>query len=230
MNTTRHDANGLRPSITGRGTARNARGRLGIDSQVSARRTHLILPERLTVDSWRHIGEQISCIAQASAWWLGDWLIYGQDKYPDRYKRAMLGTSLDYQTLKNYAWVARRFEPSRRRDRLSFQHHVEVAALPLTEQDSWLTRAEEFGWSRNELRRQLRSQIEGPSQGRDQRPDVLLQLAFNKQHIDSWQAAADKVGVSFSDWVRAVLDDASAMILDGNSGLPIDGLPIDEFI
>ena len=41
---------------------------------------------------------------------------------------------LDYQTLRNYAWVARRFAMSRRRDTLSFGHHAEVPALPEPEQ------------------------------------------------------------------------------------------------
>jgi hypothetical protein len=41
----------------------------------------------------------------------------------------------------NYAWVARRFAMSRRRDTLSFGHHAEVAALPEPEQDFWLREA-----------------------------------------------------------------------------------------
>ena len=80
---------------------------------------------------------------------------YGQDKFPDRYRRAMAGTALDYQTLRNYAWVARRFAPSRRRDNLSFQHHAAVAALSGPDQDIWLVRAAEFRWSLRQLRTQL---------------------------------------------------------------------------
>jgi hypothetical protein len=46
---------------------------------------------------------------------------------------------------------------SRRRDKLSFQHHAEVAPLPEPDQDLWLNRAERLGWSLSELRRQLRN-------------------------------------------------------------------------
>jgi hypothetical protein len=41
----------------------------------------------------------------------------------------IVATGLDYQTLRNYAAVARRFELSRRRDNLSFHHHAELCAL-----------------------------------------------------------------------------------------------------
>jgi hypothetical protein len=202
----------VRRALLGADHGRAPSSRLVIDPAVSARRTYLNLPDRLSIESWCRIGDQINCIADASAWWLGDWLIYGQDKYPDRYKRAMQRTNLDYQTLKNYAWLARKFEPSRRRDQLSFQHHVEVAARPVPEQDRWLSRAERFGWSRNELRRQLRAQLEQPADTEDERPQVLLRLAFNKQQVDAWQAAADNLGLSLSEWVSIVLDDASSVL------------------
>ena len=70
-----------------------------------------------------------------AAWCLGDWLVFGEQAYAGRYRQAIERTSLDYQTLGNYAWVAKRFSLSRRRDELSFGHHSEVAALPEPEQD-----------------------------------------------------------------------------------------------
>src|SRR5581483_2680626 len=102
---------------------------------AAATRTELRLPEHLPSAEWCRVGQHIALIENASSWWLGDWLVYGQHKFPDRYRKIMAETSLDYQTLRNYAWVARRFHPSRRRDRLSFQHHVTVAPLPESEQD-----------------------------------------------------------------------------------------------
>jgi hypothetical protein len=53
-----------------------------------------------------------------------------------------------YQTLRNYAVVARRLKLSRRRDNLSFQHHAEVCALGFEEQDRWLDLAAESPWRR----------------------------------------------------------------------------------
>jgi hypothetical protein len=139
---------------------------LSLSSAVAARRTALRLPEDLPLVSWRRIGRQINLIGDSSQWWLADWLVYGQARFPDRYKQAVAETSLEYQTLRNYAWVARRFEMSRRRDKVSFQHHAEVAALPEPDQDLWLNRAERLGWSLSELRRQLRTARSNAVEGR----------------------------------------------------------------
>jgi hypothetical protein len=48
-----------------------------------------------------------------------------------------------YQTCRNAASIANAFELSRRRDNLSFKHHVEVAALPSDEADALLDWCEE---------------------------------------------------------------------------------------
>ena len=90
--------------------------------------------------------------SEASSWWLGDWLAFGQMKYGRRYKEGVALTGLDYKTLRNYAMVSRRFELSRRRDDVSFQHHAEVCPLADGEQDRWLELAAVNGWSKAELR------------------------------------------------------------------------------
>src|SRR3954451_21175465 len=99
----------------------------------------------------------MSTYASASAWWLGDWLIFGRMKYARRYKDAVAATGLDYLTLRNYAVVARRFEASRRRQTLSFQHHADLCAMSDEEQDRWLDLAAAGGWTRTELRRRVRA-------------------------------------------------------------------------
>jgi len=68
--------------------------------------------------------------------------------------------------------VARRFELERRRDNLSFAHHAEVAPLTQPEQDYWLRVAEEKGWSRNQLRREVRASL-AERQRRDRPPAEL---------------------------------------------------------
>lgn len=119
-------------------------------------RIGLQIPPKFPYEGWLAIGTQLSGLASSSAWCLGDWLSYGEKTFSGRYREAIEQTSLDYQTLRNYAWVAKRFPMSRRRDTLSFGHHTEVAALPDPEQDYWLRKAEELSWSCKELRRELR--------------------------------------------------------------------------
>src|SRR4051794_1179444 len=111
--------------------------RLSPRYKAMTRRTSLAFPAPLAMADWLAIGEELFVINDASAWWLGDWLVYGQSRYPDRYKRAVEETSLHYKTLRNYSWVARKFDVSRRHDGLSFQHHAEVAGLSAEQQDAW---------------------------------------------------------------------------------------------
>lgn len=59
---------------------------------------------------------------QCSSWCLCDWLAHGEDAFTGRYRDAVERTALDYQTLRNYAWLARPLALSRRRDTLSFAH------------------------------------------------------------------------------------------------------------
>jgi hypothetical protein len=145
-------------------------GRLGVHGLAMTRRTGLELPNNLTLAGWSMIGRQIGLIVDSSTWWLGDWLVFGQDKYPGRYRRAIAATGLDYQTLKNYAWVCRKIPRSRRRDAISFQHHAAVCGLPAAEQDLWLERAERSGWSSHRLRRELRGRPGRPFRSRPGRP------------------------------------------------------------
>ncbi len=179
-----------------------------IDIASSAERTRLSLPDDLTLASWCRIGSQILRLSDSSSWWIGDWLVFGQDKYRNRYKRAMAETSLDYQTLRNYAWVARRFSPARRRAKLTFQHHMEVAALSEEEQDHWLDFALRLGWSRNELRKQVRNSVDGGSEeeGADA---VRLQLQISAERMQRWESEAARLNCSLTDWMTDVLDQAT---------------------
>ncbi|MBB6350115.1 LmbU family transcriptional regulator [Nonomuraea muscovyensis] len=193
----------------GKPLRRPARDRLGVGSAAATRRASLRLPPRLPIEEWRRIGAQIGLISDASKWWLGDWLVYGQTEYPDRYLQAIERTSLDYQTLRNYAWVARKFDVGRRRPGLSVQHHVEVAALPEPDQDRWLTEAETHRWSRNELRRRIRGEAatETGRPGRTRAPAVSVKPSAEQR--ERWEEAATKVNRDLASWMVHVLDEAA---------------------
>jgi hypothetical protein len=188
-------------------------GHMGLERAVVTRRTGLYLPPEMPFTTWQRIGRQIYLISDSSAWWWGDWLVFGEDRYPDRYRRAIAETSLEYQTLRNYAWVARRFPISRRRDRLSFQHHVEVAAQPEADQEVWLTRAEQHGWSRNELRRQLRKR-RSSDLSVTATEEVVLRLNVDRDRQDRWREAATLMKENMSDWIVLSLDRSAAELLD----------------
>jgi hypothetical protein len=167
--------------------------------------SRLALDREMTFENWLGIGRRLSRITNASPWWLGDWLIYGRRAYGERYKAALDVTDLDYQTLRNYAWVARKFPVSRRRDRLSFQHHAEVASLPEPEQDLWLKRADAAQWSKSELRRRVAASRGRPS---CEPAPVTLRFDVAPERALRWQEAAAKAGQDLHEWIANAADAA----------------------
>jgi len=121
--------------------------------------TGLLLDRQMPYERWVDIGRQLASAVSSSAWCLGDWLVYGETRFTGRYRSVIERTSLEYKTLRNYAWVARKIPLARRHECLSFGHHTEVAGLPGPEQDFWLRKAASLGWSRNELRRQVHASL-----------------------------------------------------------------------
>jgi hypothetical protein len=180
---------------------------------LQLRQNGLAFTEEMSFDSWRELGCRVALIANCSAWWLGDWLLYGEQSYGDRYQQAIADTSLSYQTLRNYAWVARKFPMSRRRDTLSFGHHAEVAALLDEEQDAWLTRAERSKWSRSQLRRELRAaKVLNPrASGDEGSVDTrALKIDVPAERHDRWESAAVQKNNSMVEWIIATLDRAAS--------------------
>jgi len=187
---------------------------MGLGSQVSARRTELQLPAGLALGDWNRIGSQIGLLHGCSAWWLGDWLIYGRENFPDRYKQAVAGTSLDYQTLRNYAWVAGRFAVSRRRDSLSFQHHAAVASLMSSQQDLWLDLASSRRWSVAQFQAQLKSAAPSKADIPGTRGMAVLELTIPADRRGRWELAARGNQMSLRDWAIDVLDTAASPTRD----------------
>lgn len=189
---------------------------------MSAKGLHL--PRRMSYDKWSGIGRHLASVCSSSAWCLGDWLVYGEVAFNGRYRDAVEQTSLDYQTLRNYAWVVRQFPLSRRRDKLSFGHHAEVAALSEPEQDFWLQKAEDLAWSVKLLRREVRTSLrersgdfeeqdslavvdEQPPLESDQIhvDTVMLSVRMMADHLDACHVAARKLGLNLDEWAGMVL-------------------------
>jgi hypothetical protein len=191
----------------------------------------LVFPRRLSFDQWVRIGRELSVVCSSAAWCLGDWLVFGERAYAGRYREAIEQTSLDYQTLRNYAWVTKRFALSRRRDALSFGHHAEVAALPEPEQDFWLRKAEEHGWPVKELRRQVRASLaeraagqhgqEGPGTG--DWVILRLQIRVSPTQLQACQAAADQANLSIEEWAAVALEHATRHELGSTAAQPTRG-------
>ncbi|MFC5290109.1 LmbU family transcriptional regulator [Actinokineospora guangxiensis] len=183
----------------------------GVD-EVLVTRSGLLLPERMDYEAWERAGGQLARISNASAWCLGDWMLYGAATYANRYVYAIEKVGLEYQTLRNYAWVARSFPPERRRPELSFQHHCEVASLAEPEQEMWLSRAEGERWSRNKLRRSIR-QARSTTTDPVREKAAIPRISAPADNIEFWKSAATLQGKDFTKWIVEVLDDAASQTL-----------------
>jgi len=181
-------------------------------------RVGLSIPPGLSFPQWEQAGRRVTNVMNSSAWCLGDWINYGQRRYSDRYRQAVEAVGLDYQTMRNYAWVARRFEAARRRPDLSFQHHAEVASVPVEEQDFWLAQAEAFKWSRSVLRghvRSARTKIKGP-----ETTEVVPKIVAEAERLERWRSAAAQSEMPLQDWIVSCLDRQA----DETLVQPADGL------
>ncbi|MFI6339590.1 LmbU family transcriptional regulator [Streptomyces sp. NPDC050535] len=204
-----------------------------VGDQAQVQKTGMIFPQNLSERSWERIGSSLRELTNSSAWWLGDWLTFGEAAYGwRRYREAIDRTGLDYQTLRNYAWVARRFEHHRRRDTLSFAHHAEVTRMSPPEQDYWLRKAEQRKWSRNELRKAVRAGLaeqsdrtDIPASGGDGKQEVprpvesagedesrqkvtTLTIELSAGQLDHYSKMAATHGLPIDKWVAQVLDAA----------------------
>lgn len=138
----------------------------------------LRLPDTLDLDGWAEIGRRLTRADQVMQWWLGDWAAFGlrkfegvtegmqtaecrTQKWEQKPRRGALkefaeANGINYQTLRNLAWVSNKVALSRRRDRVEWSKHSEVAALPAREQAKWLSKAESEHLSQSALRQQIR--------------------------------------------------------------------------
>jgi hypothetical protein len=129
-------------------------------------------PQSLDRAGWLAAGVSLAEFGRVNNWWVGDWIRYGNSCWGEKYTEAARVTGLDAKTLRNIAYVASRFQLSRRRDNLSWTHHAELAALPPDQQDQWLDRALSLRLSPGDLRIELRSAQRAQATGEREMPSI----------------------------------------------------------
>jgi len=111
----------------------------------------------LPFESYEMLGAYLGRMNRSCSWWIGDWLVFGEGAYGEKFAQAAVATGLSEQTLLNRASICRNIPREIRRARLPFSVHAEVASLPLREQRRWLDKAERGNWTREELRSQMKA-------------------------------------------------------------------------
>jgi hypothetical protein len=111
----------------------------------------------LPFESYEMIGAYLGRMNRSSAWWIGDWLVFGEGVYGEKFAQAVAATGLAEQTLLNRAYVSRNVPREMRRANVPHSVHAEVAALPAREQRRWLDKAAKQNWTRADLRAAMKS-------------------------------------------------------------------------
>jgi hypothetical protein len=153
--------------------------------------TGMVLPSDLTFEDWQDVGPVLlSFEAHAERaltvvrWAIADWLRYGEHRFGEKYAQAVEVTGLSETRLMTLNWLADKVPSSRRREDLTIEHHVAVAALPAPQQESLLKDAAAHGWSVRWLKSQARDQ-EAENGGED--PDAArakYHLALARESLE----------------------------------------------
>lgn len=129
-----------------------------IDTPAGELPLSLELPPGLAFEEWVNLGRRLRQGQHAINWHIGDWWAFGDHRYGDRAEAAAKGIfGLEFQTLANLASIARAYEPSRRREVVSFTHHAEAAGLAPEVADNLLDRAARDHLSAKDIRREVQA-------------------------------------------------------------------------
>jgi len=121
-------------------------------------RNGIEISENATIDEILNKLEEVVAVETAVHWAYGDLLAFGEaQKWGAFYERAQEITGKSYQTLANYAWVARSIHFSLRGEKLSYGHYKLIAKFQPKQQEQWIQRVVNEKLSV----RQLAAEIEG---------------------------------------------------------------------
>jgi len=111
-------------------------------SNIRIHRVGLEFVGTISEEEYEIFGQTLLQIDSAYQWIIGDYLAYGVNSNYGMAQQfgELLGKS--DKTIRNWVYIARNVELSRRRDNLSFRHHENVASLSDEQQDYWLGLAE----------------------------------------------------------------------------------------
>jgi len=146
---------------------------------------------------------------------LGDLLLRGEQAFgDDAYAKASAVAGLDPETLRHYAWVAKKVPEQARHAELSFSHHRQVAILGLGEQMAWLTRAHAEKLSVAQLKEAIRAARPPKPRVTEAAPGPIHQITVNlsEEHYTAFcemaRAEGETPGALLERVALAALEDS----------------------
>lgn len=127
-------------------------GELGLAGRLTG--SHYVLPPDTPIELWLHDGWVLQQMEKRVGFWLGDWLLAGEERYGERkYSQALQASGYAHQTLKNMCRVAGRFPAEQRvHEGLAFGHYDAAGGLPSADAHEILAEAAELKLSTKDVR------------------------------------------------------------------------------
>jgi hypothetical protein len=116
--------------------------------------TELRISEGISEHEWLDIGRAITHIQQSGFFWVGDWCMYGFKVFGKKVTNDLATQATGYgrHVLRACLYVARRFPPERRREELTFHHHMVLCKFLPELADKLLAEAVEYGYTGKQIR------------------------------------------------------------------------------
>lgn len=116
-----------------------------------------------THEEWQQLGQILRRLDGSLQWLIGDWLVQGEMVWGESYEAIAQATGYDPKTLYQFKWVASNIQFSLRRENLTFGHHKLVVGLQPIQQQHWLIKADDAGWSISQLRAAMKPKADSPT-------------------------------------------------------------------
>jgi len=180
----------------------------------------LIFDNSITFEEWEQIGTFLHYLNDSIQFFLGDWANFGEKAFSEMYAQALDIKNISYGTFANYKYVASRIDISRRREKLSFGIHQEVAPLEPQQQDEVLDLAERENLSVKEVRKLIKElktpKPKAPITGqiilrtgnfmdivKDMQPNSIDHIIADPPHNGKYLDIFDDIGVAGDKVLRA---------------------------
>ena len=175
--------------------------------------------DEISYEEWSQMGAELGRAGMSIGFVIGDWINYGESRWREKYDDALKITRLSRQTLKNYAYISRKVESSRRRDDLDFSIYETVAKLKNPdEQAFWLQVAAQHDLTVRRLRKSInfgRLATEEETQGDPLDKGRITYLALLNRIRRWWARETEKAPVDeWDEERRQALKEDFKLILD----------------
>jgi hypothetical protein len=125
--------------------------------------TGLDIDNDVTEDEWLDFYKAVDRIQTSLSWVLGDYFVYGQNRFKMSYEVMSELTGLKPETIETYASVSRNIAKLIRVNSLSFKHHRLVAKYDSETQKAWLQAAVKNRWSVAKMKQAMEQASQTPA-------------------------------------------------------------------